>query len=131
MSIMINFVGSSSSCAQVPIITGYARPYGISVSVYNITWNPPSCHQGNIIQYHIQVVENCLTVPVDSIFTGRNETSKSVVLPHCLDEGCYVRVRAVLRNGAFTGYSVCALINSRLLPNESEHSISALYYSMS
>ena len=112
---------STSTCTQPPIFTGYSRPHGASLSLYNLTWQARSCHAGSIIQYEVNFVGNCSAMTPVSLFTGSNETTILIVSPHCVTGGCYVRVRGEMVDRSFTEYSPCVLINDQLLPHfESE-----------
>ena len=107
---------SAGTCTRSPLLTGYSRPHGASISVYNLTWQSLSCHSGSIAQYQVNFVGNCSTTPPVSLFTGSNRTTILIVSPHCLLGGCYVRVRGELTDGSFTEYSPCVVINNQLLP---------------
>lgn len=115
-AIMLNIITgwSTGTCTRSPIFIGYSRPHGVSVSVYNITWQSLSCHAGSITQYEVNFFGNCSTTPPVSLFTGSNKTSALIVSTHCLIGGCYVRIRGELIDGSFTDYSPCVLIDNQL-----------------
>ena len=111
---------STGTCTRSPILVGYSRPHGVSVSVYNITWQSLSCHAGSIAQYEVNFFGNCSTTPPVSLFMGSNKTTTLIVSPHCVTGGCYVRMRGELIDGSFTDYSPCVFIDNQLLHFESK-----------
>ena len=111
---------STTTCTRSPTITGYSRPHGISIPLYNFTWQPSNCHFRGIIQYQFQFIESCPTITPTTILTGSNKTTKTISIQHCNSGNCYMRIRAEVSDGSVTDYSPCVLINSQLLTVESK-----------
>lgn len=118
--IIIDQSTTSTICTKSPIITGYSRPHGLAVSLYNVTWQPSSCQFRDLIEYRFQVIESCSTITPTTIYTGSNKTMKIISIQHCNSGNCYIRIRAELSDGSVSDYSPCVLINSQLLTTESK-----------
>lgn len=112
---------SATICTRSPTITGYSRPHGLSISLYNFTWQPSSCQFRGITQYRFQFIESCSTITPTTILTGSNKTTKIISIQHCNSgNNCYMRIRTELSDGSVSDYSPCVLINSQLLTIESK-----------
>lgn len=113
---------SASACTRSPFITGYSRPYGASVSLFEFTWKSAACNDGSVLQYQLQYADSCSTRLPVTILTGNNKTSTTIAIPSCAAMDCYIRIRAELNDGSFTDYSSCVLISNPLfMENQSKH----------
>ena len=120
LNILLLIVGQTTICTRSPAITGYSRPHGLAVSLYNFTWQPSSCQFRDLTQYQFQFIESCSTITPTTILTGSNKTTKLISIEDCNSGDCYMGIRAELSNGSVSDYSPCVLINSQLLTTESK-----------